>query len=154
MLQRHGCRAESSGICVYIAARPRSEHVQLHPRRLPNKKFACDIAGSRPLVDIDDAVDRLKAASSHEKYQLAEEVHRLKERRRVDKAANTMPSSVLQTEVQRLIMLKHFPICPFHVHLQSKQEKVEQLETGNPAPSYGVLRLTERARPVDRRLAR
>ena len=118
------------------------------------EKIACDIAGSRQLVDSDDAVERLKVASSHEKYQLAEEVHRLKERRRDDEAANTMPSSVLQTEVQRLNMLRHFPMCPSHVHLQSKQGKVEQLEKGEPAPSYGVPRLRERARAIDRRLAR
>ena len=127
--------------------------MQLHPRRLPNKNLACDIAGSRRLVDSNDAVERLKAASSHEKYQLAEEVHRLKERQHDDKVANTMLSSVLQMEVQKLNMLRHFPICPSDVHLHSKQGKVEQLEKGDPTPSYGVLRLREQARAVGRRLA-
>ena len=116
-------------------------------------RIACDIAGSRQFIESDDAVEQLKAARSHEKDQLSEEVHGLKERLRNGKAASTMPTSVLQTEVQSLRMWRHFPICRSYVHLLFKQGKVEQVETTNSALSDEVLRLREQARDVDRRLA-
>ena len=116
-------------------------------------RIACDIAGSRQFIESDDTVEQLKAARLHEKNQLTEEVHGLKERLRNGKAASTMPTSVLQTEVQSLRMWRHFPICRSYVHLLFKQGKVEQVETTNSALSDEVLRLREQARDVDRRLA-
>ncbi len=116
-------------------------------------KIACDIAGSRQCVDSNDAVEHWKAASSHEKIQLTEGVSGLKEQLRDGKAASAMPTSVFQTEVQILKMLRHFPICCSHVHLQFKQGKVEQVETANPALSDEVPRLREQDRAVDRLLA-
>lgn len=48
MMQRHECRAESSRISVYIAARLRSEYVQLYILGgCQIENIACDIAGSR-----------------------------------------------------------------------------------------------------------
>lgn len=58
------------------------------------RNIACDIAGSRH-IGSDDAVEQLKAASSHKKNRLTEEVQSRKEQPREGRAASTMSSSML-----------------------------------------------------------
>ena len=114
---------------------------------------ACDSAGSRQFIDSDDAVEHSKAASSHENNQLTEELHGPKGQLRDGKVTSTMPTSVLQTMVQKSRMWKHFLVCRLHVHLLFKQGKAEQVETATPALSDEVHRLRKQARDVDKRLA-
>ena len=116
-------------------------------------KIACDISGSRQYIDRDHMAAEWKAASSHEKNQLTEEVHGLKEQLCDGKAASTMPTSVLQMDIQNLRMWINCSVCSSYVHLLFKQRKAEQVETANSALADEVLRLREQARGVDTRLA-
>ena len=113
-------------------------------------KIACDTVGTHQFTDSVDAVEHSKAAGSREKKQLTEEVHALKEQLHDCKAVSTMPTSVLQTMIQKLRTWIYFLVCRSYVHLLFKQGKVEQVETAKPALSDEVLSLREQARDVDR----